>query len=212
MKKHLLFALVVLVAGMCAPVQAGIGLDHVDGLGSSENQLSVETDVTFHVGLFNDQWLKLIAVQHVFKVYSPDGASWRPITSDTANLGWPDRFDLGFLLGSCGVTGSGADTVGVLAAAMLGDGFPPGYDEVILYIETEVYPEDIGLHLCLDSAWFPPAGTWLWLLDGGVYEYPDWDGPHCWEIEDRNHQQPFLFGFRPLCHGFFRFRGNGSRR
>ncbi len=191
MKKRLLFVLVALVAGMCAPVQAGIYLDHVDGLGSTETQIRVETDVRFHIGLFNDQSSAIIGLQHGFQVYSPDGASWRPITLDTANLGWPSYFNLGIFLNSYSVTGSGADTVSMGAIAFSG-GFPPGYDEVILYIETEVYPEDVGRHLCLDSAWFPPGGSWLWGMEGGGNVIPSWDGPHCWEIWDPLNNPPVI--------------------
>ena len=137
-----------------------ITLDHVDGLGSTENQIRVATDVRFHIRLTNDQDLAILAFHHGFQVYSPDGASWRPITLDTTNLAWPVFFDLGIFLNSFSVTGSGADTVSLSAAVLFAGGFPPGYDEVILYIETEVYPADTGRHLCLDSAFFPPGGIW----------------------------------------------------
>ena len=190
MKKHLLFVLVALSVGVCVNVQAGITLDHVDGVGPTEDQLMTDTDVRFHIGLFNDQTLAIHGLVHGFQVYSPDGASWQPITLDTANLGWQGFFDLGVFFSSFSVTGSGADTVGIGAVAAFSGGFPAGFDEVILYIETEVYPDDVGRHLCLDSAWFPPAAAWSWSLSDMTTVIPSWDGPHCWQIGDLPNEPP----------------------
>ncbi|MDH3889925.1 MAG: VCBS domain-containing protein [candidate division Zixibacteria bacterium] len=191
MKTHLAITLVVLAASMSSPVSAGLSLDHVVGEGSTPNNLAVDTDIGFYLRLTNNNDSAVVGLNHGFQVWSPDGASWRPITLDTMDIGWSSRFDFGMGTFANSVTGWGADTVGFYAVAMYGEGFPLGYSQVVLSIGTEVYLGDEGLTLCLDSAFIPPTVTWYWAWSGGGV-IPSWDGPHCWEIEQIPNAPPFF--------------------
>ncbi len=119
-----------------------------------------------------------------FRVYSPDGASWRPIVMDTVSLGWfPGMFDLMFQFSYNSVTGSGADTASVAGMALMASGVVPPFDKLVWWIGTRVYEADTGKHLCVDSSYCPTAGAWLWGTSVGNFK-PGWSGPHCYEISD----------------------------
>ncbi|MDH4034946.1 MAG: hypothetical protein OEV80_14225, partial [candidate division Zixibacteria bacterium] len=61
---------------------------------------------------------------------------------------------------------------------MTSTGLPPGWDDIAATIATQVDPSEIGKTLCIDSAFFPPSGAWLWSGVGS----PAWNGPYCWDI------------------------------
>jgi len=117
-----------------------------------------------------------------FQVYSPDGATWQPIVLDTVSLGWPVMFDGGIFVNNYSVNGSGADTVCISGAAIVGSGIVPPFDSLVWWIETKVNQADTGKHLCIDSSFQPPATAWLWTDNIGGSFAPYWSGPHCFEI------------------------------
>lgn len=191
MKTYIATMLVVLVGAMCVPVRAGLSLDHVDGEGSTPNHIMVGTDINFHVQMTNDFELPVMGMTNGFRVWSPYGANWRPITLDTAQINWSSMFDLIVQVNSYSVTGSGADTMGLAAAMMSAGGFPSGHSDVILSVGTEVYPESEGMTLCFDSSFFPPANPWRWVV-ASVDVWPSWDGPHCFVIEQTPNLPPVI--------------------
>jgi len=52
-------------------------------------------------------------------------------------------------------------------------------------LSTEVSYNTLGYYLCLDSAYFPPDGEWLWTTPNGGFT-PSWDGPHCYLIQNND--------------------------
>ncbi len=119
-----------------------------------------------------------------FQIYSPDGAEWTSMFGDTISLGWDSFFDLIFDISLFSETGSGADTVGFGGAKLFGPGLPANFNEVAYTIT--IGPIDPIYHkkqICLDSAYFPPAGTWKW---AGPDVFPTWDGVHCYTVIDPN--------------------------
>ncbi len=120
--------------------------------------------------------------QNGFRIYSPDGATWQPITYDTLSLNWISMFDGGVFMNPYSITGSGADTIGFAGVRLFGTGIVAPFDSQVYWIETSVFPSDTGKHLCIDSCWYPPAMDWLWASSIMGAIKPAWDGPHCFEI------------------------------
>jgi len=162
--------------------QAGITLDHVDGL-TYTGKIRPNTPITFHLRLYNDAGDKVEALTNGFRIYSPDGAIWTPIVADTTNQDWPFMFDIDFSINQQNTTGSGADTVGFGGVGMPNRGIPEWFDQISFLIHTSVDASQAGKTLCLDSSFFGGAGDWRWATNSGSY-FPSWDGPHCFEIAE----------------------------
>ena len=124
-------------------------------------------------------------------------ATFEPVWWDSSYVGWsyewhdppgewlptsPDYYSgVGavFVVQQFGVDGSGADTIGIgTAAGETTTGFPAGWDEVLIRLRTGLDTDLNDLYLCVDSCYYPPAGTWLWDPQGP----PQWDGPYCFRV------------------------------
>ncbi|MEW6050755.1 MAG: hypothetical protein AB1644_06795 [Candidatus Zixiibacteriota bacterium] len=121
-----------------------------------------------------------------FEIYSPDGATWSgPVRGDTLNGEIPrSNWDLNFAMNVFDGNGApDADTIGIIGTRILGAGLPPGFNGVPYGIRIGSFDDyQSGHHLCIDSAWFRPAGTWKWAAQGGVTVAPAWGGPYCLTI------------------------------
>ncbi len=171
-----LLAIILLVA---QPLQAGVYVELVDTLEEVYDYIPSGQPVIFNVKLANDAGENIEALQHGFRVYSPTGVTWEPITFSTASsVG--DYFDFVSATGF-GITGSGADTVGFIAIAGTKPGFPNGYDDVVLRIETQVTSMSNLDTLCIDSSFYQPSGSWTWTTPSGLIT-PAWGGPYCYKI------------------------------
>ena len=107
------------------------------------------------------------------------------ITYDTFKWGWEDLFDLIFSMKEVSIDGVGADTIGFGGSLFFGPGVPNGTDSLCWYIETT--PTTDGDTLCIDSAFYPPGGEWIWVKEDtatGLTQYssPDWGGPYCFHV------------------------------
>lgn len=159
-----------------------LSLDHVTGLHGPDTVL-VNQDITFYIRVTSDADSHA-GITNGFNVYSPEGATWTTLVGDTLQLGWDQLFDLTFAINHNSITGSGADTVGFGGAKIVGPGLPANFDEVSYTITVgPIDPQYHKDHICLDSAFYPPTGTWKW---AGPVVYPAWDGPHCFVIFDPN--------------------------
>lgn len=161
-----------------------ISLDHVDGIMGTDSIAAFEP-ITFYLRVTNNLGVPIGGWANGFRVYSPDGAIWSPITYDTANVGWVYMADGGVFLRPYSVDGSGADTIGFAGFRFYEAGIPDGFDEVAFVIRTMVHSSNLGRTLCLDSSYFPPSGSWHWFVEPGMYHSPSWDGPHCFTIASR---------------------------
>jgi len=158
-----------------------VTLDHVEGV-VGNSRIGIGYTVVFHLRCTNDYGVSVEGMSNAFRIYSPDGAVWTPIVG-----GWEmdmsPMFSHTYIL-YFSVDGTGADTVGFAGVIFEEDdtGLDDGFDEVLASITTSVdNAAHEGLHLCLDSSFFPPAGRWEWAHAADVY-HPEWDGPHCFEI------------------------------
>jgi hypothetical protein len=107
------------------------------------------------------------------------------ITYDTFPWGWEDLYDLIFSIQAFSTDGVGADTVGFGGSLFFGPGVLNGTDSLCWYIETT--PTTDGDTLCIDSAFYPPGGEWLWVKEDTIVGetktfVPNWGGPYCFHV------------------------------
>jgi|GEM_PF-730804 len=188
-------ALAMLLASSVQSVLANsLDVDHIDGLfidvdgdfGTPGTEyLDAGSTIQFKMRLTSTEVSKISSITNGFRVYSPDGASWQPITMVDlypAGLG-PSFFDLYSQFHYAGVTGTGADTAGYAGSSLAGSGINPGFDDLVFAVQTAVSVSQVGRTICIDSAYVPPNLIWLW-AGGFGSTLPDWDGPYCYEVQD----------------------------
>ncbi|MFH2047882.1 MAG: hypothetical protein ABIJ12_00400, partial [bacterium] len=114
--------------------------------------------------------------------YIPDpGGTFFPFVGDTMNLGWmANYFTTVYTVDRFGIDGTGSDTIGFGGLEFGVKGLPVGFDEIAFYFE--IGSDHPGDTLCLDSAFYPPGGAWLWAPNVGDNVYPTWGGPYCFYI------------------------------
>jgi len=177
-------ALVVLCAVGAEAQQ--VTLHFVDGLNSS-GYLTPAQPVTFYVRLNSDRYFNALRLQNGFRLYS-DNASFSPPTLQIE--GGLDTLFVERMYECPNCDGQGADTLSFLMIAHAFPGLFPFYDDIGYLITTEFPHAAAGDAVCLDSAFIPPAGHWLWGYGDGNEVAPEWDGPHC-----------FTVGYpQPTCH------------
>jgi hypothetical protein len=124
-----------------------------------------------------------------FEVYLSDAdlgaidpaGSFTALTYDALN-DMSQWWDGGFFFNEFSVDGVGADTIGFGGFSLFKPGIPTGTDLDFYTITTSVNAADEGRFLCIDSAWYPPGGAWLWSTNSGNV-FPFFNGPLCWEIK-----------------------------
>jgi hypothetical protein len=157
-------------------------------------------------------------INNGYRIFSPDGAEWsypaRETVIDTIIPGDPpvltntfidsvlvaDPFLPAFFNVTLSRTyfspdGQGGDTVGFAGAANLAVlGLVSGYDKIAFEIPIRSRVEDHRKHICIDSSWFPPGGTWKWapLNIANPQIAPDWSGQQCFKVVDPNAPQSEL--------------------
>jgi hypothetical protein len=241
MRKSTLVALTAALAAILlvvAAAEANPGVRIVSqGFGfKGTDSVRIDEDVIFQMYLINDENLNFM-VQHGFRIYSPDGAVWSgPVRWDTLAGQVPgSNFDVAFFTNVR--HGVSEDTACMLGAFFKGAGLPPYFSGPTWAIHIGSFTEaDIGRHICIDSAWYPPGGRWFWCgLNGINPRYPDWSGPYCFtitrccngvagdmrgngsagyvpDISDLTAMIDYLFGDLPMstCPGEVDLDGSGS--
>jgi len=203
MKRVIFLAAILCVLGLCtgasdALAQNGIvSIRKVDGLVGGDTVMAGQP-LRFFIN-YNNNTTRKVDVANGYQLTSPDGAVWDSTTIDSIgpinNGGTPDDptddyttwflpfFDVvaAFLEVSC--DGQGADTVGFLgagaplkAAKQLRAGFNDSVFAITAWFSNK---SAAGKHICIDSAFFPPGGTWKWVissLNPPVDLFPEWQG------------------------------------
>ncbi|UCD64846.1 MAG: dockerin type I repeat-containing protein [Candidatus Zixiibacteriota bacterium] len=179
MRKILLIA----VAFGLLPLSAALGqgvitLDHVEGLNASGGFDDGAT-LTFHLRLTN-VGDTVVAMANGYK-FTSDGISWGslhgsfvgPLDYWVCWLWPPCPFDIQTvdyfppnIVGFQAMTGPS------------GYGLPTGFDDVGCTITVGPLSVNNGTYLTLDSSFFPPAGPWTWLIEGGTAVHCEWGGPY----------------------------------
>lgn len=167
---------------MISNINAGeIILDEITGSSGDTAIIAGET-IRFTFRVINNYPWDIFGFTNGFRVYSPDGATWQPLVADTLPLNWALMFDQGVYINFHSNTGNGADTVSFGGNRIYYSGFQSGFNQNVWWIETMVFPGDIGKHFCIDSSFFYPVGTWMWVNDEGTTIYPGWSGLRCLKI------------------------------
>ncbi|MBU8934867.1 MAG: T9SS type A sorting domain-containing protein [candidate division Zixibacteria bacterium] len=164
--------------------QGSLSLDHVDGA-VSPTQIAIERPVKFHIRVTNNTSDDASGILHGFRVYSPDGAQWSYTSIDTTGTLGFDQFDLAVFSYGINVDGAPADTVAFGGLTLTHSGLTSGFDDVAYTISLGSFEaSDIGKTICIDSAFFPPAGRWVWSVEGQNAYSPPFGGPYCYTIVD----------------------------
>jgi len=182
------FSILLLTGGQVAAQSVDITLDHVVGTYFSDDTIFCDQPIEFHLRLKNN-YMENVGeggAGAVFRVYSPDGAVWTPITMDTLPLpgmpGWKQMFDGLVNVGVYGASGSGSDTGCFWGFAVFGSGLIQGFDRDSWIIYTMIDCSQEGKTICLDSVTTgEPPCDWLWAGSEGA-TFPIWNGPYCYTI------------------------------
>lgn len=162
--------------------QGSLSLDHVDGA-ISATQIAINRPVKFYIRVTNSTPDDVGGICHGFSVYSPDGAQWSSTSHDTTGTLGLNQFDLAVFLEDINVDGDPADTVVFAGFTLTHSGLVSGFDDIAYTISLGSFDAgDIGKTICIDSAYFPPAGRWLWSVDGQSAYSPPFGGPYCYTI------------------------------
>ena len=183
-----LTSLLILSFGLANAQSASIGLDHMDGqypIAGGEDSLSCDAGaVTWWMYYTNNTGGDATGTTNGFQIYSPTGLTIE-IDPDTAKTNWnwdnplSTYWDGGIFVNL--FQGGVEDTVGFGNFRIMAPGFPDGNSMVAFKITLPISCADVGQQVCIDSAFYPPGGSWLWSTTAGSF-VPDWDGPHCYWI------------------------------
>ncbi len=122
-----------------------------------------------------------------FEISSPDGATWTTVVG-----AWVNNYEANYtqaFINAFSDDGALADTIGFAGVSF---GFPPalglpaGFDGVAMTITIgPTFVADAGKHICIDSSFYPPGGTWKWadLVAVNPQITPDWSDEMCWRID-----------------------------
>ncbi len=157
----------------------------VDGFFGTFGQQKIKSSVDcwFDLRMINNSTEVVGGFTNGIEISSPDGATWTTAWADSVP-GFTSIFDGGIFLNHFGVDGSGADTLAYGGVTFFADGLVPGGD--IEPFSGHFGPITTGSAfktVCIDSTYYPPAGTWLWGTMGGSGQLvPDWNGQQCYEV------------------------------
>jgi len=164
-----------------AVAATSVSIDHIGGFFAPDT-ICVERPIFFYLRLTNETAVDLSHITNGFRIYSPDDVKWTAMIGDTVGDPGGTQFDSGLFINHFSISGSGADTVGFDGRADTGRGLIAGYNAIAYRVTIgPIALEHYGKQICIDSAWFPPAGEWLWSSKDSLYQ-PTWNGPYCYTI------------------------------
>jgi hypothetical protein len=198
MKRLSFFGIILcalLAIGLTA--QAQNGHVYIRGIGGLYNvdTLNSGQDILFHIAFRNDIGLRA-DVSNGYEISTPDGAVWDSITIDTvppnklnaedppfAENWFHKYFDIAWSTPAQmkDLTPSAVDSVYLLGAGnnTTSKRFPNNADTVVYDIHVYMNPDkniNDGKHICIDSAFYAPGGTWVWATGSGDAHTPAWEG------------------------------------
>jgi hypothetical protein len=181
MRTAIVCTTILLMLAAPSMAQAGVYLDNVEGLTNGSIQVGPGS-VRFNLGISNSGIGQIVGLSNGFQIYGSDSS----VTWEVRDYGpVPDiifLLDQYYTFAPPQFHGVGADTIGFSGGSMTA-GIPDGYNGPFFWITVVLADSaSIGGTFCLDSAWFPSSGIWMWGYSGGPSVMPSWDGPHCWPI------------------------------
>lgn len=125
-----------------------------------------------------------VDISNGFKISSPDGAIWDSVTIDTlgyaatGSSAFVEYFEIAFALFHAG--NAGVDTVGVMGAGLQtrpSNQLPNDFSDTVLAITVwNLTYFNIGKHICIDTSFVQPGGTWTWVGKSLNQYYPSFQG------------------------------------
>jgi hypothetical protein len=168
----------------CGPVPTGVVSVSLSGSGAGTGGTIIcGAPVIFNIHFNNNSSTTVTGSSNGFRLYSPESATWLPPTY-TSTGALELYYDGGVFMNGFGADGTDDDTIGIAGVCISGTGLPVGFDDDVMSIETQLDCSHEGKTLCIDSTWYPPSNTWLWVLgagSGASYVSPHWGGPYCYE-------------------------------
>jgi hypothetical protein len=191
------FASLMLLAFGQVQGASSVTLDNMTGLLSpTGDTVYADSSVKWTFRLINTYGSKIDASSNGYKVFThrglqpiPAGTTYTDnfsaITYDSFPWGWFMIYlgTGGLVMSTFSIDGLSADTIGFGGTRGFGTGILDGTDSLCWWVATT--PSAHGDTLCIDSAFYPPGGEWLWYYSDSVSSvYPDWGGPYCFYVYD----------------------------
>ncbi|MFZ1683289.1 MAG: T9SS type A sorting domain-containing protein [Candidatus Zixiibacteriota bacterium] len=197
--KRISFFLVILCALLLSvglnSAQAQNGIVDIRGIVGlyQFDTVSAVSDLSFLIGMNNNTGSR-VDFSNGWMVWSYDGATFDSMNVDSigpnpGGVNWlSPRFDLiwgGPVIQHPAVhVPSGPDTAGFIGASskpLTNTAFrlPIGFNDTVIAVNVFFNHSGVndsirsGKHICIDTAFFPPAGTWVWPSGGNSF-FPDW--------------------------------------
>jgi hypothetical protein len=205
MKKTLLHivAIVVLMGVFSVVYGQSVVLDPVP-TASQDTLLQLGEQHEFIIRFINPPEETNYNFNNGFRIFSPDGADWsypaRDTTFDTIvpppalivdtsidSILVLNNFDAFFVTTFqrvyFSVDGLNSDTIGYAGASQIPSlGVRPGTDMQVFSVPFLPSAAE-NAHICIDSSWFRPGGTWKWAaIDLSQQIAPDWSGQQCFKL------------------------------
>ncbi len=176
-------AAVLALAPIAGSAQQGnISIDHVSCIFVADT-ISIPSNIRLTLRYTNNTDRR-VDVSNGFRMFSPDGAVWDSTTAiESAGGTFAAYFDAMFHVGVHSGWSERVDSAGVLGAGTPTSParrLPVGYTGTPITITLwNVAEMNDGKHICIDSAFYRPGGTWKWVsVNGGIETtyYPTFSG------------------------------------
>ncbi|MBD3332067.1 T9SS type A sorting domain-containing protein [candidate division GN15 bacterium] len=158
------------------------------------DSLFFENSYTFQFQHNNSTSEAQDGVTNGFTMYTDNGAGF---TVAADNQKWIDvsapLFNGGQFVNEFSLDGAGADTIGFAAFKISSPGLAAGETIQGIDITVTIGDSASGATLfCIDSAFYPPGGEWLWAGATGQGYNPVWNGPFCYDLRVLQNQCPVI--------------------
>ncbi len=188
MKKRMVLLAVGLVTGLFAVSAFAsdgiVSIYTVNGM-TSGTTVAAGHPVRFVIRYTNNT-LQRCNVSTGLRLQSTDGASWDSTTVDTVGpfVGGEAKlrgyFPIAFFWSAFSGDGQPPDTVGLLGAGIGTKPLqllPVGYDDSAFAVTAWFSKFDaVGKHICIDTSFYQPGGTWVWIDPSLTEHFPSFIG------------------------------------
>jgi hypothetical protein len=161
-----------------------ISIDKVEGLIGGDT-VAAGQPIRMVMRFNNNTGLKC-DVSNGWRMSSPDGASWDSLTMDSAGIitvNQENKFMLYFPIAFAYqnfTDGVSPDTVGVLGAGAplkAAQQMPATFNDTAMAVVAWFSNKSAaGKHICIDTSFYQPGGTWQWIDKSLGFHYPSFTG------------------------------------
>lgn len=131
----------------------------------------------------NDSSFNVVDIANWFRIFSPDGANFGPVTITTIGSFSSTTFDGSYTTQVLNGDGLGADTIQVTGSADSGVGLAASLNEIEWEITFVSRLEDIGKTICIDYLPLADSSGWTWQSASDTL-IPGWSTIQCFTISN----------------------------